>query len=419
VEKAVKEYDKGHIKRIVDEIRRERENRPFTWSEIDDSVVTKRYFPLGRHLWRIYRELGYEHFLNEFLPMVSDEVIYDVFKIRLDEAIQAAQKVMNGENPHPEKTISWSIFPPVVPLRGDLAQGTMKIMYGSDIDISFIVILDTSNEIFFILNGHMSDGIPVDWWLVGPEDELLERRHQKLGVKIRDLPKKIKDNTKMGYRCIEVLKDVRNERTPQWATTPYNVAIVYMSAIMSFLIEPSVWETGGMLWDGINSKRVYGMPDNWFSYVPWPTFISMLMYLARPIFMHRIVGLGTQQLVVQVFEDRIQDFIRDLEPEIYDEFFVETYKQGVYWPVQSLGCKPPNLKKKKTYQDEEALATWNYPPGDRITPECLDMDVPEFTKGILFDINHETEPWSVDPKKKILATGWGTKNVIISEFFDI
>ncbi len=414
LDKYTKDYERGRIKRLVDKIRAERGGRQFTYGEIDDGMVSKRYFPLGKHLWRVYRELGYEQFIEEFLPEVSDAMIYDVFKIRLDEAIRAAQEVISGKIGFPDKMAAWSIFPPVVPLRGDLAQGTMKLMYGESIDISFICNLDTKNEIFFILNGHLEDGIPVDWWLVGPEDELLDRRHQKLGIKLRDLPKKMNYNTNLGFRCTELLKDVRNERTPQWAQSPYNVAIVYISSIMSFLIEPSVWETGGMLWDGINAHRIYGMPDSWFTYVPLPSFISMLMYMSRADFIMRLVGLGTHhKVVIQTFEEEIQKYLKDLEPELYEEYFIGIYSEGAYWPKQSLGCKPPNLKKKKTYQSEEALANWYYPEGDRITPEALGLSVEEYTKGLYLDITHEMEPGSVDPKDCIISKGWGTKTKVL------
>ena len=409
MEERLKNYDKGKIKRLVDQVRAERGGAPFTYGEIDDKVVTKRYFPMGKHLWSVYRDLGYEHFIDSLMGEISDSVIYDVFKIRLDDALIAAREVINGKNKNPEKSISWSIFPPVVPLRGDLAQGTMKLMYGDSIDISFIAILDTSNEIFFILNGHLEDGIPVDWWLVGPEDDLLNRRHQKLGVKFRDLPKNVKNNTVLGERCTEILKDIRNERTPQWQGSTYNVAVVYMSAITSFLIEPSTWEVGGMLWDGMNSKRVYGMPDYYFCYSPWPSFFMMLMNLERSNFTSKLVGLATQhKLVIQSFEDKIQNYLGTLEPEIFNEYFKKTYQDGAYWPVQSLGCKPPNLKNKKTYESEEALTKWEYPPGDRITPESLNMSIEEYTKGVFLDISHENEPWSVDPKDKIISKGWGT-----------
>ena len=410
LEKYKKEYERGKIKRLVDQIKKERGGRQFTYGEIPDTVVTKRYFPLGKHSWRTYKELGYEQFVEALLPSISDALIYDVFKIRLDDALHSAQQVISGEFKHPEKSIVWSIYPPVVPLRGDLAQGTNKLIYGESIDISFTSILDTSNEIYFILNGHLEDGIPVDWWLVGPQDELLERRHQKLGVKLKDLPKKIKTNANLGFRCIDILRDVRNERTPQWASSPYNVAIVNISSILSFFVEPSVWEIGGMLYDGINSKRVYGMPDSWFSYVPWPPFFSMLMYLSRPDFMVRLIGLITNhKLVIQLFEEEVQSYVKDLEPELYEEYFIGVHSEGAYWPLQSLGCKPPDLKNKKTYLDEDALCRWEYPEGERITPEHLGMTIEEFTRGIYLDISHETVPWSIDPKEQIISTGWGTK----------
>ena len=99
--------------------------------------------------------------------------------------------------------------------------------------------------------------------------------------------------------------------------------------------------------------------------------------------------------------------MKDIEPELYDEFFKKTYEDGAYWPKQSLNCKPPNLKSKKTFESEELLATWEYPPGDRITPEVLGMTVEEFTKGVLFDIDITTEPWSVDPKESILSAYTG------------
>ncbi|NHI92470.1 MAG: hypothetical protein EAX96_08195 [Candidatus Lokiarchaeota archaeon] len=405
-----KNYERSKIKRILDEVRKERQGRLFTYGDIKDDVVTKRYFPLGKHLWTMYRELGYEHFLDALMGEISDSLVYDVFKIRLDEALLGAKEVIEGVNKQPEKSLNWAIFPPVIPLRGDLAQGTMKLMYGDSMDISFIMVLDTNNEIFFILNGHLEDGIPVDWWLVGPDDELLQRRHRKVGVKLKDLPKKSKDNMKLGEYCTETLMDIRNERTPQWQGSAYNVAVVYMSAVMSFLIEPSTWEVGGMLWDGMNAKRVYGMPDYYFTYVPWPSFFMMLMHLARPSFMEKIIGLATQsKLVVQAFEENIQNFMKEIEPELYDEYFKKTYQDGAYWPIQSLACKPPNLKSKKTYESEDLLASWEYPPGNRITPEDLGMSVEEFTKGILFDIDITTEPWSVDPKDKILSIGWGTQ----------
>ena len=112
---------------------------------------------------------------------------------------------------------------------------------------------------------------------------------------------------------------------------------------------------------------------------------------------------------VNNFGQRIYGFLLNSSEPDWVIPFIGGYSEGAYWPSQSLGCEPPNLKNKKTYQSEEALATWNYPEGEKISPESLDMTIEEYTKGVYLDISHETVPWSVDPKEEIISTGWGTK----------
>lgn len=409
MESRSREYEQGKLKRRVDQQKKERGGKPFTYGEINEDIVSKRFLPLPRHLWRLYRELGYEVLVEEFMSEVSENMIYDIFKLRLDDTITSARQINEGKNPHPDKTVSWSIYPPVVTLRGDLAQGTMKLIYGNSTDISFIVTDDTSNEFNLILNGHLEDGIPVDWWVVRHDDDLFDRRHLKLGTKFRDLPKKINNYMKLGQRSIEILKDVRNERTPQWATSPYNVATVYTSGIFSFVSEPSMWEVYGALWDGLNAKRIYGMSDYWFGYCPFPPMIGMLMLMSRQDFMVRLLGLSSQHnLVIQKVEEEIDQYLSSLEPELYEAHFRALSREGAYWPHQSLGCIPPDFKSNKTYLNEESLRNWKYPPGDRIKPEHLGMDLDEYRRGIYLDIDHHVEPWSVEPREKILAQGWGS-----------
>jgi len=407
MEKKIEEYEKGSTKKLIDEMKVERGGKQYTYGEIDDDIITKRFFPLSHHLWGAYREMGYL-FLEKFIPEVSGELIHDVVKVRLDGALEAAKHMVSGKNSHPEKSCVWNIFPPVVTLRGDLAQGTMKLLYGDSVDVSFVGIFDLTNEILAIFNGHMEDGVPVDWWVVGPDDELLQRRHRKLGIKLMDLPKKSKNINQMGARLTETLKDIRNERTPEWSTSDYNIAMVYGSGALSFFVEPSVYEIFGLLWDGINAKKVHGMKDSWFGFTPMPSLLNMFFNASRPESIKKFTGLNTaNNLVVQMFEDEAKQIVMDLEPAIYKDFFEKGMRDGAYWPTQSLGCIPPKFKDKKTFENEETLRDWNYPAGNRITPESLGMAIDEFTKGIYFDINHETKPGSVDPKEKIVATGWG------------
>jgi len=87
------------------------------------------------------------------------------------------------------------MFPPVIPLRADLTQGTMKLLYGDSLDMTFFALTDLDQELLFLLNGHMENGIPVDWWLIGPDDEVFERRHIKYGFKLKDAFKNSRDIT--------------------------------------------------------------------------------------------------------------------------------------------------------------------------------------------------------------------------------
>ncbi|MHA1252688.1 MAG: hypothetical protein ACTSRP_22060, partial [Candidatus Helarchaeota archaeon] len=275
----------------------------YTYGDIPDTIRTKEYFPLSKHLWYAYKKLGID-LLDRFLPQISTDVLEKVFKVRLGETIMCCKDVISGRIPNADKRVVWSIYPPVMAIRTDLSQGTMKLLYGESSDITFFVINDLNLDLFFLLNGHLEDGIPVDWWLVGPDDELLNRRHIRLGFKLIDIPKKAKNLTQAGQFAIDILKDIRNERTPQWATSTYSVSTLYLSAIPGFLNEPSVYEICGMLYDGMNAKRIYGLPDYWFCYVPWPSFFTMLFYLERDQFILRINGLSNgHKLVVQHIED--------------------------------------------------------------------------------------------------------------------
>ena len=146
------------------------QNSQHTYGEIPDSIRTKPYFPLGKNLWYSFKRLGM-YLVEEAIPLFSTDLIEEVMKVRLNDSIQTCKDVISGKVTDPEDRMAWSIYPPVMALRSDLSQGTMKLLYGESADITFFVINDINLDLFFCLNCHMEDGIPVDWWLVGPDDE--------------------------------------------------------------------------------------------------------------------------------------------------------------------------------------------------------------------------------------------------------
>ncbi|MHA1276728.1 MAG: hypothetical protein ACTSQI_15315 [Candidatus Helarchaeota archaeon] len=352
----------------------------------------------------VLSKLGYEY--SQRMAEASIEMQYPVLKRRLEDTIATTRAVIDGVLPG-DKIMSYMIFPPVSAQRGDLTQGSMKLLYGDSVDLTFIVMDDNKEgEIYFILNGHEEEGIPVDWWMCGTNDELLERRHLKLGVKLRELPTKVKNLTECGRRAIEILKDVRNERTPHWSTASYHISMVWGSGMANQLFIRSSWEGFANLWDGVNAKRFYGLPDYWFCYVPWPSMVHTLFMMSRVNWTLRICGLMTgHQLYIQGMEDIMLNWLREKFPELFNEVLKAHLEEvGVPTPFQTIGCQLPNLKDKKTYETEDFR--WKYPNSqDFITPEKLEIDFNTFIQGALLDITHETTgPVS---KSNILSYGIG------------
>jgi hypothetical protein len=382
---------------------------PFTYGELPE-FRTKAYYPLGQHLVQTYSKLGYE-----YLRAMSDASIdmqYPVLKERLSETIATTRAVIEGKLKG-EKIISYMIFPPVSSQRSDLTQGSMKLLYGDSVDLTFIVMDDNKDgEIYFILNGHEEEGIPVDWWMAGTEDELLNRRHLKLGYRLKELPSKVKNLTECGQRAIEILKDVRNERTPHWSTSAYHMSMVWGSGMANQLLIRSSWEGFANLWDGVNSKRAYGLPDYWFCYVPWPNIVHTLFMMTRQGWTARINGLMlSHQLYLQGMEDIMMDWLRGKFPELFNEVLKESVeKTGIPPPAQTLECILPNLKDKTVYKSEEFA--WQYPnPQEFIKLEDLELDFETFIKGVLLNVTHETT--GKITKSNILSYGLGRDTTFI------
>ena len=112
---------------------------------------------------------------------------------KFHRSVNLAKQVSSGEIKHPDKVFSTFFFPPVLFVRSDLQAGGTKLIYGESTDITFVIINDVNHEIFYLCNAHTEAGIPVDWWFINMGDEVFERRHLKLGMKLKDIVKKSKN----------------------------------------------------------------------------------------------------------------------------------------------------------------------------------------------------------------------------------
>jgi hypothetical protein len=376
----------------------------YSYADIPDTVRTKAYFPLGRHTWEMYKKIGLSAY-EEANKKLGD-ILYPTFKRRLDESITVAKNTIEGTQNEPEKTFSYMLFPPVGGIRADLQQGTMKLLYGDSCDTTFLVADDISSEVKILLNAHLEDGIPVDWWVAGPDDDLMERRHLKYGFKIRDAPKKIKDMTKMGLSLIEVLKDIRNERAPQWSLATYQVCTLWTSGMLNAIGEPSNYEAMAFIHDGINAKK-FGLPDYYHCYCPWPPLIHTLVLTGRNGWINKLCGLSTEShMVIQPIERESLDLLRREFPDVIELWTTTQWiEQGVPTPAMTLGCKLPDLKKKETYEKEEF--DFIFPEGNRVFSNNLGIPLEEITNGAYLDITPDTPLNEPIDTSKIISKGWG------------
>jgi hypothetical protein len=246
----------------------------------------------------------------------------------------------------------------------------------------------------------------VDWWLVPNDDELLDRRHLKLGYTIRELPKKMKTLDRVAPRLMEVLKDIRNERTPQWGNSNYTIAFAYSSAMLNVFIDLSAYENMSTIWQGLNSKRIYKMFDNWFFFYPWPPLISSMGYMKREEFISKIQGLMMDHYMATTrIEPEALKFVQDEFPEAYDLVLKGQYEQGIPNPKMTLQCDVP-MKRENLLDGDDNLAR-KYPPGSLIKLGDLGIEEKDAFNGFMLDINHETPIDTTFEPKHLISTGMG------------
>ena len=380
------------------------------FSEIPDDILTKPAFPLYKHLWRMFRELGfeiYDEYVNKLGPMV-----HDLLKLRLDEAVHVSKAVIEEQLENPDKTMVFMLHPPIVSTRTDLMQGTMKLLYGDSMDCSFQIINERSSEIFFVFNAHLEDGIPVDWWIVGADDEIMERRHMKSGSKLKDLPKKTKSFTNAGIKAIEVLGDIRNERTPQWATSAYIGAISWLATSVNIIFEVSSHESHGLFHDAVNAKRLYGQSDYLAGFTPWPPLLKTMFMMARENYILRGSGLFSNlQLFLITLHEETRQWLLDEAPELKTIGYDQQFERGIPMPSQTI--KSERMAIKESLKNDD-FKDWEikYPNTDNLIniKDDLGLSSPEEAlDGVLLDITHHKSSTSKVTPENIVSKGMGMK----------
>jgi hypothetical protein len=377
-------------------------------NEIPDSYYSKKFIPLSENTftalrlaenWKAY-ESNYEGF---------EEQVAKSIKVRLDESIQTAKAVQEGKIKRLKETVCFWGYPPVLPIRMDMQNLSTKMIYGPSTDISFACLSDMDRDLSFILNLHVEESVPEDYWMLlkSEDPEIFDRRHMKLGMKLRDVGKKIKDNVEAARRIREVLIDIRNEKTPQWANSTYYVCIFFMVGASNMAMELSNWRALGEIWDGVNAATRYGLSDCIFNYEPLPPILQMMFALDRPYWTERLTkALMSNQLYMNYIEKEILESVKSINYELFDyfmRFYSYQLETGIPLPSQSMQAQPPVFNKET---GEWEKIGFELPEGPRVNYRELGLTFEEAISGVLFDITHKSKIEAVT-RDNIISLGHG------------
>lgn len=372
------------------------------FGEIPDDSRTKWFLPLSPHVYKVFRHFGTDYTETVFPKFKG--VQYNLTKDRWDNMIHTGKRILDGTiSPEDaERTILYTV-PHIMSIRADLQVGSNKLLYGDSCDVCFAIIDDyPPYDLMFIFNGHMEAGVPLDWWLVMQDDELMDRRHMKLGYKMREIPGRTKSLTQAAKLLIDVLKDIRNERTPQFSNSLLWTSCCWSSAMFNMFSELTNYSMLSSIYNGLASKNLYKLPDYYFIYYPLPPLFGSLAYADRDKFDLVIAGLtSSHNLVINTIEDTAMNWIRDEFPELYDLVYKAQWVEGLPTPQITLKTEIPT--KKKNFIDKDGNLARKEPAGTRLTLENLEISEEDAFRGYLTDITHET-PLKFNPNHDNLVS---------------
>lgn len=232
------------------------------------------------------------------------------------------------------------------------------------------------------------------------KDELLDRRHRKIGVKIRDIYNKTKNVTKTAKLILDVMKDIRNERTPEWSTSLYSIVMLHTSGLFNFFVEPSSYEVLGSVWDGYRSKNFYKMKDWWFLFYPDLPLINSMALSSRSNFMARLGGLTSgKALCLHALEDEALEWIKTDVPEAFSSVVTPGWKQGI--PTARMTLESQVGTGDQILINEEINR--KYPEGSMITEDNMNFSGDDIFQGYLTNLKDD-DPLDVEISEKNLIT---------------
>ena len=211
---------------------------------------------------------------------------------------------------------------------------------------------------------------------------------------------------------IKILKDIRNEKTPQWSSSTYHIANIFVSGAINTMLELSNYSAYAQMWDGFAtaSKRFYNLSDSLFNFIPWPPMINALVNAGRRKFTKRWAGWVGNKLFINYIENIIINWLKNDLPEMFELTFIKQWEKGIEYPIQSIISSRDLIK-----NHSESGEYFKPIKGPKIHLEDLGITMQDAFKGYYLRVDHRTNPKEkVDPSK-IISIGLGRNSEVLQE----
>ncbi|MHA1695899.1 MAG: hypothetical protein ACTSUG_11580 [Candidatus Helarchaeota archaeon] len=176
-----------------------------------------------------------------------------------------------------------------------------------------------------------------------------------------------------------MLKDIRNERTPQWSNSDYYIGVVISNWAINLMCQPSNYENIAETYDGRAAKDIYKLPDYTFGLEPFPSTFNLFFMKGRSEFCKILASITTNMyFYIQPFEPYNFNLIKTRTPEFFNIYKEMVEKEGVPFPIQTINIYYKNLKEK----DPNIRFEKSYPKGNFIRSDDIGMDLEEFLHGV-------------------------------------
>ena len=337
-------------------------------------------------------ELEASRKIDDFMEAtgVSEEFIEGTIHSGADSAIATAEAKFaevagNGtldiidEIITEDMEVEYGIFPPVIPVPQRVTAPVMSIIYGPSADCVYYHIDQFTNEYLWSWFNHIEGGVMTtghgDLAHYDFFNPFSERRHLNTGEKIKYITVQRSALEGLGM-VMDILKDQRNEISPEYSNDPIYVESVTSSPAtgQAQFTSRAFMEILGFLYFWSGGSLLRGFPfQSYTTLYPVPGAFDLLLDLPLDILGPRFIGLlASANLWLPMhtmtpLEVRFEVFGDMAIPPTYNESIAAYFTYGMDAPKY-----PPSYLQSKYLYGQEAQVR---EPSEYPVPERKIMDI--------------------------------------------